>query len=153
MDVAIRRVELEDLPCMVELMNEHAAFERSPPPAATHAALADALLGERPSVHGWVAVMDGTVVGYMTATIDFSTWQAAPFIHMDCLYVRSSHRSGGIGALLVAALRDFAIAGGFSQIQWQTPEWNLDAARFYLRLGAGEAMKRRFTLAVPARRR
>jgi hypothetical protein len=31
-------------------------------------------------------------------------------------------------------------------MQWQTPEWNVDAARFYRRLGAAETIKRRYVL-------
>jgi len=32
------------------------------------------------------------------------------------------------------------------EIQWQTPDWNENAARFYLREGASMLPKARFTL-------
>ena len=43
-------------------------------------------------------------------------------------------------------------AVGIDEIQWQTPEWNADAARFYRRLGATETVKRRFALELDAER-
>jgi GNAT superfamily N-acetyltransferase len=49
---------------------------------------------------------------------------------------------------LLAAVADLARRSGCAQIQWQTPEWNEDAARFYRRAGAVEKPKRRFFLAL-----
>ncbi len=81
----------------------------------------------------------------MTATREFSTWRAAAFMHMDCLYVLAGYRNMGIGVRLMAALRDFCASEDIDQVQWQTPDWNNDAARFYQRLGARQRTKRRFT--------
>jgi hypothetical protein len=40
---------------------------------------------------------------------------------------------------------------GCATVQWQTPAWNEDAARFYRRLGAVELDKRRYVLDLGAR--
>lgn len=144
MSLQIRPVEPGDLPKMLAMMCEHALFERADPPRANLAHLADALFGVPRCLHAWIALVDGQYVGYMTATRDYSTWQAAPFVHMDCLYVRAGHRDAGVGARLMTALREFCVKEGIDQIQWQTPDWNSGAARFYQRLGARQWMKRRF---------
>jgi GNAT superfamily N-acetyltransferase len=67
---------------------------------------------------------------------------------MDCLYVREAWRGRGVGHQLWKAVHAFARAQGCRTMQWQTPEWNVDAARFYRRLGALEAIKRRYVLTL-----
>jgi hypothetical protein len=47
---------------------------------------------------------------------------------------------------LFEAVRAFARTCDCAAMQWQTPAWNEDAARFYRRLGPREKLKRRFTL-------
>lgn len=135
-----------DLPAVLDLCAEHAAYERSVFDRASCAAgLATALSAASPRLLCRVAEGDG-IVGYATATIDFSTWRAREFLHMDCLYVRAAQRGAGIGARLLAALRDEARARGIDEMQWQTPDWNAGAARFYRRLGASESTRLRYRL-------
>lgn len=148
MSVEVRTALPRDLPALVRCVREHAAFERAAPPAATEAGLDAALFGHGAGparLLGWVAVLDDAVIGYLTATRDFSTWRCMPFLHMDCLYVASGHRGRGAGAALFDALCAFAKGADIDEIQWQTPDWNHDAARFYRRLGATALGKRRFT--------
>ena len=86
--------------------------------------------------------------GYATATVDFSTWRAAPYLHMDCLFVRAEYRGRGMGALLLHAVLDHARAHRLGEVQWQTPSWNVDAQRFYGRHRAGSSSKTRYTLTL-----
>jgi GNAT superfamily N-acetyltransferase len=146
MSVDVRPVRRDDLDALVVLCAEHAAYER----AAFNAEglcvrLEQAFFAEPARLLGWIAEAREPV-GYLTATRDFSTWRARKFLHMDCLYVREGHRGAGVGLRLFAALRAHACAAGIDEIQWQTPHWNRDAARFYRRLGAVEATKLRYRL-------
>jgi len=70
------------------------------------------------------------------------------YLHMDCLFVRAGHRGAGIGAALIASVVQFAQAHELNEVQWQTPDWNVDAARFYRRLGGVAQQKVRFVLSV-----
>ncbi|WP_200873900.1 GNAT family N-acetyltransferase [Dyella japonica] len=147
--LAIRRAGGNDVPALLSLGAEHAAFERLPHRASQRAgALALALDGEPPRLHAWIARLGSEVVGYASATLDFSTLDGADYLHMDCLYVREAWRGHGMGLRLWAAVRDFARARQCATMQWQTPWWNVDAARFYRRLGAGETAKLRYGLAL-----
>jgi hypothetical protein len=47
---------------------------------------------------------------------------------------------------LLNAVRAHAAVSGIPEIQWQTPDWNEDAARFYLPTGAAMLPKARFIL-------
>lgn len=147
--VQVRRARGGDVVRLLPLCVEHAAFERLPHDLAHAAdALAAALDAAPPSLHAWLAECDGEPVAYATATFDFSTFAAARYLHLDCLYVREGWRNRAIGQQLWEAVRAFALASGCRQMQWQTPDWNADAARFYLRQGAREARKRRYVLAL-----
>jgi GNAT superfamily N-acetyltransferase len=133
--VIIRPIAEHDLTELVELCAEHAAFERAVYQREGKLEGLNALLfGREPSLRVWVAESEGTLVAYASATIDTSTWAAERFIHMDCLFVRASHRNQNIGARL---LRRVALEGkrlGIGQMQWQTPTWNVNADRFYRRM-------------------
>ena len=143
----IRRVLPGDLNALLQLCNEHARHEGAAPPLVVdRQALAQALFSLPPRLYAWVADSSQGLAGYVTATAEFSTWQAAEFLHMDCLYLRDGWRGAGIGAAMLNVLADFASLEGFLEIQWQTPDWNMDAARFYRRYGAEEKLKRRFFL-------
>lgn len=147
--LGIRRAGRGDVPVLLSLGAEHAAFERLTHHAGGRPeALACALGGEHPQLHAWIATVDGLAAGYVSATLDFSTLDGALYLHMDCLYVCESWRGRGIGLRLWEVVRDFARSRHCATIQWQTPWWNLDAARFYRRLGASEAAKLRYSLSL-----
>jgi GNAT superfamily N-acetyltransferase len=147
MNVRIRSVVPEDLPELLSLCVEHAAFEQSPCVPQDHSnAFERALFGVPPRVHIWLAEIDGVAAGYASAAFEFSTWMAAEYLHLDCLYLREHARNRGVGEMLIEAVGGFALSQGCRAMQWQTPDWNADAARFYRRMGANEVMKRRFSL-------
>ena len=104
-----------------------------------------------PRLYGWVAVNEqGRLIGYATATIDYSTWMSREFMHLDCLFVSERMRSRGVGARLLASVCEHARKIGIAELQWQTPQWNVKAQRFYERIGGRPAPKMRFTLDVAA---
>lgn len=145
----IRRVAPADLEALLLLCREHAAFE-----GATYVergqrqALPAALFGAVSALHGWVVEDGGELAGYMTATLDYATWDARRFVHMDCLYLRPAYRRAGLGRRFIEELRRFAAAQGCAEIQWQTPADNAEAIAFYRRMGARGKTKQRFHLEV-----
>lgn len=148
MSAMIRPVREQDMDALLALCAEHAAFERADfDPLRARANLIDAIHGPSPRLYCWIAEITEPV-GYVSATLDFSTWRAREFMHMDCLFVREAHRGSGIGARLVEAVRSKALRLGIDELQWQTPDWNIDAAAFYRRLGSMETIKRRYRLAI-----
>jgi GNAT superfamily N-acetyltransferase len=149
MKYRIRSAELTDMPELVRMCSEHASYERAIfDPHNKGAQLADALFGPAPKLAAWVAEADGALVGYATGMIAFSTWTCGIYVHMDCLFVRGGLRGLGVGAKLLQCVAQFARSSGALEVQWQTPVWNLDAARFYERAGASSSPKLRFTLAL-----
>ncbi|MEV8317495.1 GNAT family N-acetyltransferase [Streptomyces sp. NPDC059900] len=147
----VRHARPADLPRIVELIAEHAAYEKGAPPAPGLDRRLDALLfGEpEPRLRCLVAELPGgEVVGYATCAPEISTWDGTEYLHMDCLFLRDGHRGLGLGERLTDAVAAQARALGLPEVQWQTPAWNEGAIRFYDRIGAEAREKVRFTWPV-----
>jgi ribosomal protein S18 acetylase RimI-like enzyme len=148
LSVEIRQAKFGDAPDLLSLIAEHIAFERSATKPPTVEKLREMLVSDDAPVLFWVALVDGELAGYLSATTDFSTWQLSHYLHMDCLYLSERCRGGGVGRQLMGALIDHAKTQGISEIQWQTPVWNEGAIGFYQRLGAVMVEKKRFSLII-----
>ena len=147
----VRHARPADLPRIVELIAEHAAYEKGTPPAPGLDRRLDALLFgvPEPRLRCLVAELPGgEVVGYATCAPEISTWDGAEYLHMDCLFLRDGHRGLSLGPLLTDAVAAEARALGLTEVQWQTPAWNEGAIRFYDRLGARAKEKLRYFLPV-----
>jgi ribosomal protein S18 acetylase RimI-like enzyme len=149
MTAVIRQIEPRDLPALVGLCKEHAAYERSEfCDNGQLERLPGAFFGLPPKLHGWVVESGNQLVGFMTVTVDFATWTADHFLHMDCLYLKEEFRRKGLGRRLIAELKKFGQNQNISLIQWQTPTHNIDGIRFYEEMGAYSKDKKRYFLTV-----
>jgi ribosomal protein S18 acetylase RimI-like enzyme len=75
------------------------------------------------------------VVGYVSAIRQLHLWSGGDVLALDDLYVRPGHRDAGVGRQLMAALAALA-APERLLIRWGMEVDNVDAQRFYRRLGA-----------------
>ncbi|MER5811138.1 GNAT family N-acetyltransferase [Streptomyces sp. NPDC002033] len=142
----MRPLRADDLPRLVELIHEHVAYEKSAPRPP---GLADRLgpLLFAADARLWVLLAEtpaGEVAGYAACSEEFAFWDARSYLHMDCLYLAEEARGHGLGAALMSGVADLARARGLARVEWQTPEWNEGAIRFYDRLGADAHPKRRY---------
>ena len=106
----IRPANGSDAEAMLSLIHSHAAYEGGE--TGRLDALRPALDLKPTPLVAWVAVQAGGLIGYATATISFSTWAGRPFLYLNCLFVSEGHRSSGIGATLLNAVRVHAAAFG-----------------------------------------
>ena len=88
------------------------------------------------------------IVGYAAVTFEWSLWRARTYGHLDCLFVAERARGRGLGSKLLEAAIGLVSTEGADRVEWQTPAWNEDAIRFYLRHGAESADKKRFLLLI-----
>ena len=147
MEYLIRDCQPDDIAAVINLCQKHAAYERAIfNPIGKEENLREALFSEHPKLFCLLAEIDGTIVGYATYTIDFSTWDASQFMYMDCLYLEEKARGFGIGEVIIEKLKQIAMAKNCINIQWQTPEFNEKAIKFYHRIGAIGKDKVRFFL-------
>ncbi len=133
----IRRVVPADVPAVVGLVHELAAYEREPESCLLTADQLDAaLFGPAPALFGHVAEHDGTVVGCALWFRNFSTWRGVHGLYLEDLYVRPTHRGAGLGRALLAALARECVARGYARLEWSVLDWNAPAISFYRALGA-----------------
>ena len=147
MNYQIRPAISADIAAIITLCKEHAAYEQAIYDETGKAdALSTYLFGEQPRLFCLVVEIDGQLMGYATYMPEFSTWDAAFYLHMDCLYLKETTRGNGIGEQLMKNLQQEANRLGCTHIQWQTPEFNERAIKFYTRIGAKAKSKVRFYL-------
>ncbi|GAB5520581.1 MAG: hypothetical protein RhofKO_28320 [Rhodothermales bacterium] len=146
-DTTLRFATPSDVPTLVELCALHAAYEQAEFDAeGKEAKLERALFGASPRLYALVAEQDSTLIGYATYMLQFSTWEAEPYIYMDCLYLREAARGQGLGRRFIHKIAENGARLGCTLIQWQTPDFNKGAIRFYRRMGTTEKQKVRFFL-------
>ena len=137
MTVRIRAGELADVPLIAELIRALARYEKLEHEVVlTEEKLTDSLFGERPYAETLIAENDGEAVGFALFFHNYSTFLAQAGIYLEDLFVRPEHRGAGVGRMLLGRLAQLAADRGCGRLEWAVLDWNVDAIRFYERLGA-----------------
>ena len=137
MTVRIRAGEPADVPVIAELIRGLARYEKLEGEVTmTEEKLKDSLFGDRPYAETLIAEDGGEAVGFALFFHNYSTFLAQPGIYLEDLFVRPERRGGGIGRLLLERLAQLALERGCGRLEWAVLDWNVDAIRFYERLGA-----------------
>lgn len=145
----IRFVERKDLPQVIALCQLHAEYERSAYDSNNKLErLEEALFAPVPKLYCLVAESNGELIGYATYMEQYATWDAATYIYMDCLFIKESARGLRIGEKLVKRMEKEGRALDCTLMQWQTPDFNTRAMKFYHRIGASSKSKERFFLTI-----
>ena len=135
--VAIRPGTVADVPRILELIRELAAYERSlDQVTATEDGLRQALFAAQPAVFAHVAVADHKVVGFALWFVNFSTWLGCHGIYVEDLYVTPAMRGHGVGTALLAELAAICVRRGYGRLEWWVLDWNASAIDFYRSIGA-----------------
>jgi GNAT superfamily N-acetyltransferase len=135
--VRVRPARPDDVPQIYAFIVELAVYEREPDGVTgTPEMLHQALFGPRPSAEAVIADLDGEAVGFAVFHSTFSTWECAPGIWLEDLYVPERHRRLGAGYALLSHLAALAVERGCPRLEWHALDWNELALGFYERLGA-----------------
>lgn len=133
----IRPAAPADVPVLLELVHELAAYEREPDAVeATEAMLRDALFGPAPLASCHVAIVDEQVVGFALWYVTFSTWKGRAGLWLEDLFVRPAARGRGLGKALLTALAGVCVERDYARFEWWVLDWNDSAIGFYRSLGA-----------------
>ena len=149
MKYQIKAPDKDKIEDVVDLCAAHAKFEKSEYQRENKAErLVNDLWGDVPKLYCLVAEINDRYVGYITWMKQYSTWDAKEYLYMDCLYLDSASRGKGIGEALVDAMKAFGRKENIELVQWQTPDFNVRAIKFYKRIGAYSLSKERFFLPI-----
>lgn len=133
----IRFAEPADVPVLLALVRELAAYERAADQvAATPDLLHEALFGPKPAAEALIAERDGAAVGMALFFHNFSTWTGRRGLYLEDLYVTPAARGAGVGKALLKRLAEIAVARGCARFEWAVLDWNRPAIDFYRAMGA-----------------
>lgn len=132
----IRQATKHDVPAILSLIKELAAFENEPEAVdVTEQDLLDNGFGENALFQTILAEVDNQIVGMALYYYRFSTWKGKT-LHLEDLIVKQSYRGQGIGLALYKAFIKIADQLGVRRIEWVVLNWNKTAIDFYEKSGA-----------------
>ena len=136
--LVIRKATPSDVPRVLALVKDLAAYEREPDAVvATEADFLRDGFGEAPAFHVLVAEdAQGEVLGFALYFFSYSTWIGRRCLYLEDLFVQPAHRGKGAGVALMKALAKEAVTKECRRFVWQVLDWNAPAVAFYERLGA-----------------
>jgi GNAT superfamily N-acetyltransferase len=135
--MTIRAATPDDLPLIVALVRELAAYERlSEQAVASEADFARALFGSPPAAHALIAEFGGAAAGFALYFYNFSTFVGRRGLYVEDVFVRPEFRRCGLGRGLFRYLAAIAVAENCGRMEWSVLDWNEPAIRFYASLGA-----------------
>jgi GNAT superfamily N-acetyltransferase len=134
-EAVIRAGEARDLPAVIGLIRALADFEKlEGPDEAGARRLTDDFAARKFSL--LVAEAGGQIVGYALYFNMYSTFVARPTLYLEDLFVHPAARGRGIGERFMRALAAEAVRTGCGRFDWTVLDWNVDAQKFYRRIGA-----------------
>ncbi len=134
--INIRRAEPEDIPQILELIRELAAYENALQEVTlTEDDLKNDGFGEVPLFYVTLAETNDTICGMAFWYFSYSTWKGK-CLYLEDLIVKNEYRRMGIGRRLFDDLIQQAAQAGARRLQWQVLDWNTSALAFYQRYNA-----------------
>ncbi len=133
--LSIRPANAGDVPLLVTLIHEFAAFERLPV-TVTEASLLRDGFGQRPRFRVLMAEWDGQPAGYAFFFDYYSTFEGRAGLFLEDVYVRELYRGRKIGNELMARVAAIAREENCFGVRWQVLDWNTPAIDFYRKIGA-----------------
>lgn len=132
----IRKGRVEDMPRVLELIQELATFEKQPDAVqVTVSDLERDGFGANPLFQILVAELDGEIPGIALFYNRYSTWKGKT-IHLEDLIVSEKYRGSGIGMKLYEAVMAEAKSQNVRRVEWNVLDWNTPAISFYEKTGA-----------------
>ncbi len=132
----IQKATQKDMPFVLELIQELAAFEKEP--EAVVVTVDDLIrdgFSENPLFHCYVAEKENTIIGMALFYYRYSTWKGKT-IHLEDLIVRANQRGIGAGFALYQEIIKQGKKDNVRRIEWNVLNWNTPAIAFYEKSGA-----------------
>jgi GNAT superfamily N-acetyltransferase len=132
----LRRGQESDLPRVLALIQELAAYEREPDAVTnTLDMMRHDGFGPAPIFGFFVLESGDDLLGLALFYTAYSTWKGR-MLYLEDLVVTEAARRGGYGRQLFDAVVAEAQRTGAQRMKWQVLDWNEPAIAFYKKLGA-----------------
>ena len=126
----------QDMPRVLELINELAIFEKEPD--AVEITLNDLErdgFGNQPKFTCFVIEVNSIIEGLALVYKRYSTWKGV-VLHLEDLIVSQEMRGKGLGTVLLDQVVKYGNKLGVKRISWEVLDWNQGAIDFYKYTGA-----------------
>ena len=132
----IRKATKNDMPSVLELIQELATFEKEPDAVVvTVDDLVRDGFSENPLFQCFVAEVDNEIIGMALYYYRYSTWKGKT-IHLEDLIVKENKRGTGAGFALYKEIIKQGKVENVRRIEWNVLDWNTPAIDFYEKSGA-----------------
>jgi len=132
----LRRGQEADLPRVLALIQELAAYERAPHEVTnTLEMMRRDGFGPAPIFGFFVLESGAELLGLALFYTAYSTWKGR-MLYLEDLVITEAARRGGYGRQLFEAVVQEARRTGAQRLKWQVLNWNEPAIGFYKKLGA-----------------
>jgi len=136
MSFIIREAISNDMPSVLELINELAVFEKEPDAVIINSEyLVKEGFKANPSFKVFIAELNKEIVGMALFYPRFSTWKGKS-LHLEDLIVKQDKRGLGIGKALYTRFLKYAYSQNVKRVEWVVLDWNKPAIAFYKQSGA-----------------
>nr|MCU0234374.1 GNAT family N-acetyltransferase [Thermoanaerobaculales bacterium] len=136
-NIALRFATADDAGLLLDFIRQLADYEKLAHEVVADEAALRRSLFEGPRVAEVViASWHGEPAGFALFFHNFSTFLGRPGLYLEDLFVVPRLRGHGIGQVLLRCLAKIAVERGCGRFEWSVLDWNVDAIRFYERLGA-----------------
>jgi GNAT superfamily N-acetyltransferase len=133
--LVIRRARKEDASDFLKLLVALAHFEHlDPPDAEARKRIIRDVFEKR--VNLFLAISDGTAVGYALYFYTYSSFLAKPTLYLEDIFVLEEYRHEGVGSKLFLKCVREAYNRGCGRMEWAVLTWNKKAINFYEKMGA-----------------
>jgi ribosomal protein S18 acetylase RimI-like enzyme len=133
----IRNIVETDIPAVIGLLQEFAAFEKLIDFCeVTNEKLQAAMFGDEGFVEGLIADDGAAPAGHALFYPHFSSFRGQRGLYLEDIYIKPEYRGQGIGETMLKEIARIAASRGYERIDFQVLDWNTPAVRFYEKLGA-----------------
>jgi len=143
----IRYATEEDVPTILQLINELASYEHALHEVlATQESLLATLSFPSNPTKGYAKTLLITpndsekIAGMALYFHNYSTWTAAPGIYLEDLFVRKESRGKGYGTALLRELARECLRLNCKRLEWSVLKWNEPSIKMYESAAVGAKM-------------
>ena len=134
--IVYRKAEKKDIPDMLSLIKELAAYEHLEHEAKATVEDFEKWMFDEKKVYAFMAELDGKNIGMAIYFYNFSTWLGKCGLYLEDLYVKPEYRGKGYGKGLLKTLAKEAHKEGLGRLEWACLDWNKPSIDFYLSMDA-----------------
>lgn len=135
MGTRVREAKREDMPAVLELIKELAAYENASDEVEITIEDLEKEGFEEGNFKCFVAEVDGKIQGMALVYFRFSTWKGRT-VHLEDLIVSETARGTGLGGALYQRVVQYGHENGVKRVEWVVSEGNKNAIEFYENTGA-----------------